>query len=145
MTKERLYAYAQLMGACDKKGLDLIENSNSVADWIQLLLSPQGVEFCMENQFPAVSVLAEYKDELERQHVFMEGEHYVSNPRKVVVFGGAVTIDVNGFEVCSIYATNDAQVTVRVRDHAYVTVELHHNATHTKEITGLGKIKIYRK
>ncbi|MBD1434858.1 hypothetical protein H8B06_18690 [Sphingobacterium sp. DN00404] len=131
-------------GACGY-GLEETKNANNAQDFINLLKTPKGVEHCMKFRFPEKSILEEYRNDLEANGVFVSGSHGVENPRLVIAFGGHVKIMVDGFNVCEIYATNDAIIEVTAKDNAFVSIELHHDAKLQKETHQHSKVKDFRK
>ncbi len=142
---KKIFELAKKAGACKDRGLDVIANSKSVVDLIELMLSPQGIEFCMENRFPSMDILKQYRDELAAHAVYIEGTHTVTGSGQILVFGGQVDIDASGFDVVEVFATNDAFVNVVARDNAFVSVELHHSARMNFEKYGLAKVKEFKK
>lgn len=142
---KEIFELAKKAGACKKKGLDIIAGSRSVSDLIQLLLTPQGIEFCMENRFPSMGILQQYRDELTAQQVYIDGRHSVTGSAKILVFGGQVDIVAEGFDVVEVFATNDAFVNVVAKENAFVSVELRHDSRLEFERYGLAKVKEFRK
>ena len=141
---KEIYDLAKKAGACNEWGLDVIAASGSIHDLIELMRSPQGIEYCMENRFPGKDVLNQYRDELSVHDVFVDGTHTVTGSGKILVFGGQVDIKAGSFDVVEVFATNDALVNVVARDNAFVSVELHHNATMVYERYGLAKVKEFK-
>ncbi|WP_286778967.1 MULTISPECIES: hypothetical protein [Sphingobacterium] len=142
---KKIFELAKKAGACKDRGLDVIANSKSVVDLIKLMISPQGIEFCMENRFPSLEVMQHHRDELTSHAVYIDGAHTVTGSGKILVFGGQVDIKAGSFDVVEIFATNDAFVNVVARDNAFVSVELHHSARMNFEKYGLAKIKEFKK
>lgn len=125
---KKIYSAALKKGACKDKGLDKILEANGVGDLIDLLLTPQGIEFCMENNFPRREDLLENRRELEARRIFIEGKHEVENVRNVVAFGGEVTVRVSGYNVTAIHACGDAVVNVHAVENAAVIIEKYGDA-----------------
>ncbi|MEI5984441.1 MULTISPECIES: hypothetical protein [Sphingobacterium] len=141
MNIQEIYNAAYKAGACTEKGLKMISRANNVNDLIDLMKSPQGIEFCMKNQFPSLDLLNEYREQLESNNIYPKGtDKTIINPRFVIVFGGSITVQVDDFNVCEIYATNDSKVIVKASDNAYVSIELHHDSI--AETTKSGKSNI---
>lgn len=125
MKIEKILNAAQAAGACEDKGLDVIRKANSVEDLIELMKSPQGIEFCMENQFPPIPMLMEYEAQLLKANVIVEGYHELNNPEEVIVFGGEVVVNIDGFNICQVYATNNSKVVLRASQNAVAIMEAH--------------------
>lgn len=123
----------------------MIESSQGIKDLIDLLKSPQGVEFCMDKQFPPYTVLLQFEEELRENDIYVSGTHKVANKAVIVVYGGEVEVEINGSNVCEIYATNGAIVSVIAKDSAYVSVELWHSSGSVYREIDNGKVKEFRK
>lgn len=142
---KEIYDLAKKAGACKDRGLDIIAASGSIHDLIELMRSPQGIEFCMENRFPSLEVLNQYRDKLAAHAVYIDGFHTAVGSSKILVFGGQVDIKAGSFDLVEVYATNDAFVNVVARDNAFVSVELHHGSRLVFERYGLAKVKEFKK
>lgn len=125
MNVENILKAAQAAGACEEKGLDIIKKANSVEDLISLMKSPQGIEFCMENQFPPIPMLMEFEAQLLKENIIVEGYHELINPEEVIVFGGEVVVNIDGFNICQVYAANNAKVVLRASQNAVAILEAH--------------------
>ena len=144
--KNELIKAAEEAGACKQKGISLISKANNINDLILLLKSPQGIEFCMSKKFPSVDFLKVFKKGLSKSSVFVDGTNNIKNPTFVVAFGGISNIDLDGFNVCQVYATNDANINIKARNNSIAYVELHNNAKMKVSEQDVGsKIKVYKK
>jgi|GEM_PF-509617 len=123
--KQEIYKAAWHAGACVEKGLDIIRKANSVEDLIALMKSPQGIEFCMENQFPPIPMLMEFEAQLLKENIIIDGYYELNNPEEVIVFGGEVIVNIDGFNICQVYATNNAKVVLRASQNAVAIMEAH--------------------
>lgn len=132
-------------GACNEHGLDKIKAANNVHDLFKILLSPQGLEFCMKNCFPTRDLLLKYKNELLKIGVFFEGQNRVINSKIIVVFGGKVKIVATKYSVIEVYATNDAEIEIFGSDNSIVIVEMHHKSNLIYQMVDRSKIKVFRK
>lgn len=141
---KEIYELAKKAGACSP-GLREIEKTASVNDLIRLLKTGKGIEFIMDSDFLNASVYNKYRKELEKECVFLDGTHALKNPRLLILIGGSVDIEVNGFQVCEVYAKSDAEINIVAYDNAYVSVEIHGSAVLTSEVYGMAKLKEYRK
>lgn len=143
--KEEVLKHITRAGACGY-GIEDVKGAKSIQDLINLLLTPKGVEHCMEFQFPTIATLERYKDELLANNVFVTGEHSLINPKGfVVVFGGSVMIQVDSFNVVDVYATNDAKVIVNASGNAFVSIELFHDAISEVNSIDQSKVRVYER
>lgn len=124
-------------------GVEQAQNADSAQDLINLMLSPKGIEFCMQKGFPQTKDLIEHKDILQDNNIIIEGEQTLINPRLVLVYGGEVTIHIDGYNVCEVYATNDAKVRVIAKENAYVSIEEYKDSI--VNIERYDMAKIYKK
>lgn len=124
-------------------GVEEAKEASSIQDLINLLLTPKGIEFCMENSFPKMKDLLPIKEELLKNKVIVEGVYTVTNPGVILIYGGEVVIHVNGYSVADIYATNDAKVKVVAKENAYVSIRLHGDSK--VEIERYDMSSIYKK
>jgi len=143
-TKQIVLDHVTRKGACGF-GIDEASSAKSVQDLINLLLTPKGIEHCMEYRFPSIDVLLSNKEDLLSNNVFVEGKHSLSNPKLVIAFGGEIAIECDGYSVVEVYATNDAKIHVSAKDHSCVFVELHHNASLEFSQVDNGLVKEFRK
>ena len=127
-TKQIVLDHVTRKGACGF-GIDEASSAKSVQDLINLLLTPKGIEHCMEYRFPSIDVLLSNKEDLLSNNVFVEGKHSLSNPRLVIAFGGEVTINCDGYSVVEVYSTNDAKIQISAKDNSLVFVEVHHSSS----------------
>lgn len=141
---KEIYELAKKSGACSP-GLRDIQKANNVNDLIRLLKTGKGIEFIMESNFLTESVYSQYRVELEKENIYFDGKHSLLNPRLVVVIGGQVDIEVNGFQVCEIYAKGSSVVNLLAHDNAYVSIELHQDSKLNSEKYKQSKVKEYRK
>ncbi|MGA6117421.1 hypothetical protein [Sphingobacterium anhuiense] len=141
---KKIYELAKKAGACSP-GLRDIQKAKNVYDLIRLMKTGKGIEFIMESNFLTESVYIQYRSELEKENIFLDGQHSLVNPLLVIALGGEVKIEVNGFQVCEIYAKGSAVLNIVAYDNAYVSIELYQDAKVNIEKYGQSKVKEYRK
>lgn len=141
---KEIYELAKNAGACSP-GLRDIQKAKSIFDLIRLLKTGKGIEFIMDSNFLTESVYNQYRSELEKENIFLHGQHSLVNPRLVVMLGGEASIEVNGFQVCEIYCKGSAVINLNAHDNAYVSIELYQESKVSIESHGQSKVKEYRK
>lgn len=139
-----IYELAKKAGACSP-GLREIQNAISVNDLIRLMKTGKGIEFIMNSDFLTKCIYNQYQTDLEKENIFISGDRSLANPRLVIALGGTFNIEVNGFQVCEIYAKGSAVINLVANDNAYVSVELHGNSVVNIEKYDQAKVKEYRK
>lgn len=142
MDRKEIYNLVKKHKGCGW-GLERVEAAQSVGDMIRTLKSPKGVEFAMDNDFLTLEVLQKYRKELESEGIYFDGVHTVVNPRFVLVLGGQVNIEVNGYEVSQIY-TKRGVVKLTAVEHSFVTVEIKEGQL-IKEVFGNAKVREFKK
>lgn len=140
----KMYKLLKEACACDW-ALEQLKQITTTDELIQLLKSPKGIEFCMENNFVSQELFDQYRTELEKEGVFFDGQHKLQNPRLVIAFGGQIDIDMDGFHVCELYGKNKANITVYAREHAYVSAEIHGEATLSSAMSDEAIIKKFKR
>ncbi len=106
------------LGACSK--------SNGVTDWrtlVWLFFSPQGYEFCENNNFPTLDMFREIKDEVMPHNVFVDaGIQKRSNDSYVALVGdtkGELYFDDNT-KIHKVILMHGASADIVVRNYAVV-------------------------
>lgn len=106
------------MGACDK--------SNGATDWrtlVWLFFSPQGCEFCENNNFPTIEMFRDIKDEVSAHNVFVDaGIQKRSNDGCVALVGdtkGELYFDDNT-KIHKVILMHGASADIVVRNYAVV-------------------------
>lgn len=67
MTAKEIKEMALNCGACE-----LINSSESIADLVSLMCTPQGREFCKKHRFPTIDILRQHKAELAAMNVYVD-------------------------------------------------------------------------
>ncbi|MCW8314220.1 hypothetical protein K7A41_23545 [Sphingobacterium sp. InxBP1] len=142
MYSEEIYNLVKKHKGCGW-GLERVTEAQSVADLIRTLKSPKGVEFAMDTDFLTLKVLQKYRKELESEGIYFDGVHTVINPRFVLVLGGQVNVEVNGYDVSQIYAKRGV-VKLTALENAFVTVETKEGQL-IKEVFGNAKVREFKK
>lgn len=141
MISKKIYKEAESLGACSW-GLEGIKNASSIQDLIRLLKTPKGLEFVLENDsFLSIELLEKYRDLLESENVFFDGIHKVENPKVLVVLGGHVEVEANGFSCCRIYSKGS--VRLFAYENAFVLTSIHCDGLVFSEVHGQAKVKEY--
>lgn len=109
---------ASLFGACSK--------SNGVSDWkslVWLFFSPQGREFCEENNFPSLEMFQGMKEHVEEYGVYVDsGEVKRSNDANIGLVGNTsatLTFDDNTV-VHKVILMHGAKVRIKASRYAVI-------------------------
>lgn len=79
-----IYKQATALGCCKK-----FTGNEDLSALVRLFLSPEGMEFCINNHFPHISTFRSFKSlNLERWGIYIDaGEITLKNPEKAVLVG----------------------------------------------------------
>lgn len=135
---QRIYKQAHKMGACDK-----FTGNETLEELVQLMFTPQGVEFCLTNNFPDLATLRKFKDtHPERLGVYIDcGEITLQEPQTAFLIGNTTAtvkcretarkrlylmhganahVLAGGFTVVRVEKDDASQVTMQVKDNAKI-------------------------
>lgn len=83
----QLYAQAEIIGQC---GL-FTGKESTLDDIVRLFTSPQGVEYCIKNNFPSLTsyrLFRPYYEQLQERGIYIDaGAITLKNPRRAIVVG----------------------------------------------------------
>ncbi len=118
------------------------EKLHSLDDLVRVLFHPQGVQFCIENNFPSLGILRHFKHlNVETLNVYIDaGEVKLHNPSRVYLIGetsATITCDkgrsnimlmhgakasvvASKWSVAIIQNTEDCEVDIDIKDRAKV-------------------------
>lgn len=142
--KQYILNHATRKGACGF-GIEEAKKAETVTDFIDLLLTPKGIEHCMQYQFPSIGILKQFIEPLKQRNVYVSGFNQASNVQLLLAFGGEVELFLTGYSVCDVYATNDAKVTIHAADNSICFVEIFHQAKVFVNQSGNAKVKEFKK
>lgn len=118
---QMIYRQAQLLGACD-----LFKGTEDLAGLVKLFKSPQGVEFCLKNNFPNLATLRLFKQYgLERYEVYIDaGNIQLNNPTNVILVGRTIAnINCDTNKAHSIILMQGARAVLTARQWAVAFVK----------------------
>lgn len=117
----QIHEDAQQLGACDKfKGNETIE------ELVELLYSPQGREFCIDNEFPTLDVLRKFKKlGVERYGIYIDaGAIRVSGRTHIFLIGDTTaSIKCTDTKRYQVYLMHGAFARIEAYDYAAVHYE----------------------
>lgn len=126
---------AKLLGGCE-----LLDNVNSIEDLLNLIDTPQGVEFIAKNNFPPIHLAQAYKDHLLKKGVVIEDTKLI-NPKRTIVLFGNIEIELDDYNVCEVYVTGSAVVNIIAKDNSCAFVEVHQQG----RVIESGNVKVFKK
>jgi len=120
-TIQMIYSQAQLLGACD-----LFKGNEDLAEIVQLFKSPQGIEFCLKNNFPNLSTVRFFKQHgVERYEVYIDaGNIQLDNPTNAILIGRTVAnINCDTNKAHSVVLMHGARAVLTARQWAVAFVK----------------------
>ena len=90
----------------------------------------KGIDFCLANDYPKNDFIrTHFKGVMEKKGVFLDDNIKVENMPKCVCLGATNgRIEVQGYEVCEIFAKHDSVLNVVAKDNAFVVIDIFDNA-----------------
>lgn len=115
---EEFFGEARRLGACD-----LLMGARSEEELLRLLLTPQGVEFCLGKGFPSMRLLRPFRGELaESLGVYIEADVELRNPRRVYLAGCRAVLRFGGARGYNVVIAHGSEVEIHASDYAVVFV-----------------------
>lgn len=89
LRRQRCEASGQTEVAQKLAQCKMFSGNEDIAGLVDLLTSPQGIEFCLNNQFPALPTFRQFKQyDPEKYGVYIDaGGMVVKNPERIVLIG----------------------------------------------------------
>lgn len=79
----KIYEQAKALGVCP-----MLTGAEDNARLMRLMLTPQGIEFCTENNFPAISLLREFRGDMAcEMGIYIDTDVELSNHPKLILAG----------------------------------------------------------
>lgn len=136
MNVDDIIAKAVQLGAC--------KQSNKATDWkslVWLFFSPQGVEFCKNNNYPSLEVFRSIKANIEAYKVHVEDNVKAVNEDKAII-GGTAELTFHGTDKSyKVIIMHGASVRIKVGNYAVVRVE-NISGNYTIDNDGTGRILV---
>lgn len=109
---------ARQLGACSQSG--------KATDWKSLawlFFSPQGREFCKDNNFPSLELFRQIKSKAETYGVYIEDDIKVINKDAAIIAGTAELIYHGPTKAYKVIIMHGASIKIKVGSYAVVRVE----------------------
>ena len=136
--KNEVCNMARNLGACR-----LIDGIRDLEELSKYIFAPQGLEFCTTHQFPALDILQQHKDIIEKYGYFVDCGHMSrSNDMNIVIagntiaeldynkcsymnkiiimYGASVTINASNYAVLQIYKIGECNVVINKDDTSII-------------------------
>lgn len=106
----------------------------------------KGIDFAIKHDFPSVEFINKSFDKaaLHRNGVFCDDEINGKNRVMVLLGGSSGEIDLNGYDVATIYVRHYCKVRITVADFASVIIKVYDSAEVSIDTKGFNKPRIYR-
>ena len=114
---QQIYKQARLLGACKL----FTGNERTLEDIVRLFITPQGIEFCSEHDFPNMETFRKFIPyNVERFGIYIDaGTITLHNPERAILIGNtAATINNDTLEAHEIILLHGAKVIVNASEWA---------------------------
>lgn len=122
------------LGACN--------NSGKASDWkslIWLFFSPQGREFCRDNNYPSMEIFREIKENIRPYGVHVDESTKSANEDKAII-GGTAELTYNGTEKAyKVIIMHGALIRLKIGNYAVVRIE-NISGSYTVDNDGTGRV-----
>lgn len=125
-------------------GLGACSQSSKATDWkslVWLFFSPQGCEFCRENNYPTLDMFRSIKGNVEPYGVNVEEDVKAVNKDKAII-GGTAELSYHGIDkVYKVIIMHGGNVQIKIGNYAVVRIE---NISGSYEVIndGTGKVLV---
>lgn len=123
-------------------GLGACEQSGKATDWkslVWLFFSPQGREFCRDNNYPSLDMFRAMKENIEVYGVNVEENTKAVNTDKAII-GGTAELTYHGTDKAyKVIIMHGASVRLKVGNYAVVRVE-NISGSFTVDNDGTGRV-----
>ena len=136
---QQIYKQARLLGACEL----FTGKERTLEDIVHLFVTPQGIEFCINNHFPNMETFRLFKPyKIERFGIYIDaGTITLHNPKQAILIGNTVAtinndtldahevillhgakavVNASGWAVCKAIVAEDCYIDSNVTDNAII-------------------------
>lgn len=125
-------------------GLGACEQSSKATDWkslVWLFFSPQGREFCRDNNYPSLDMFRSMKGNIEAYGVHVDEDVHAINENKAIISGTAELTYHGTEKAYKVIIMHGASVRLKVGNYAVVRVE-NISGSYTVDNDGTGRILV---
>lgn len=142
MTIETIIRQAKKDGICNEWHEQMLQNP-SVENLCKMFF--KGDDWAIENNFPSVEMLEQFKGETEPYGLFLDHTGKVESKDYLAVFGNSeVSVEYNGFSVSKLILRQNSKAKIVAKDCAFLIVKVLDNAEIEIEKTDNAQVKIIR-
>jgi predicted NBD/HSP70 family sugar kinase len=140
---KELAKIAEKAGACDKRYSELLGLADK-RDMIKMYLDE--IDFCMEKDYPGNEfVRKHFKGIIEQYNVYLDDYIMLVNPDKVVALGETKgNIQFDSYTVGRVFLNHSSSVKIKVKDDAFVMIDVYGNSAVQVEASDNSKVCINR-
>ena len=136
---QQIYKQARLLGACEL----FTGKERTLEDIVHLFVTPQGIEFCINNHFPNMETFRLFKPyKIERFGIYIDaGTITLHNPKRAILIGNTVAtinndtldahevillhgakavVNASSWAVCKAIVAEDCYIDSNVTDNAII-------------------------
>lgn len=130
-------------GACEERHAELLGLEDK-RDMIRMYLDE--IDFCMEKDYPGNDFIRKhFKGVTEQYNIYLDDYIMLVNPDKVVALGETKgNIQFDNYAVGRVFMNHNSNVKIKVKDDAFVMIDLYGNSSVQVEASDSSKICINR-
>lgn len=138
---KELAKIASRVGACENRHAELLGLTDK-KDMIRMYLDE--IDFCMENDYPGNDILRKhFKGATEQYNIYLDDFIMLINSKKVVALGETHgNIQFDEYAVGRVFLNHKSNVSIRVKDDAFVMIDIYGNANIQVEASDNAKVCI---
>lgn len=119
-----------------------ISNSGSKKELLQMYID--GIDFCLDNNFPSNDYLKKNGGDLLAEFgIFIDENIEVENRTKVVLLGSCTSlISIDGYTVSQVFIKHDSSAHITVENHAFLVIDMFDNTSLNISATNESKVLV---
>lgn len=143
MTIETIIQQAKKDGICADWHQQMLQNPN-IENLCKMFF--KGDDWAIENNFPSVEMLEQFKGQTEKYGLFLDHKGKVESKDHLAFFGNSeVELEYKDFSVSVLTLRQNSKAKVVVRDYAFLIINLCDNAEVEVEKLDNSRVKMFRK
>jgi hypothetical protein len=106
----------------------------------------RGIDFCLANDYPSNDYIRKnFVGFMEKYGVHLDEEIRILNERKVIALGKCTgNVEVSDYTTCEVFMKHESELSIMVKDNAFVMVDLFDDSTLVIAASGNSKVVVNR-
>lgn len=142
MTIKTIIQQAKKDGICNEWHQQMLQNP-SIENLCKMFF--KGDDWAIENNFPSVEMLEQFKGKTEPYGLFLDHTGKVESKDSLAFFGNSdVSVEYGGFSASKLILRQNSKAKILAKDYAFLIVKVLDNAELEVEKLDNAKVKIIR-